>query len=63
MQVSVFNGYAVFGLQDEKKKQPSNQDISANESEDTQNEQSYEQLSIDTSSTTATTEPIANSSY
>lgn len=63
MQVSVFNGYAVFGLQDEKKKQPLNQNISANESEDAQNEQSYEQLSINTSSTTTATEPSANPSY
>lgn len=63
IQVSVFNGYAVFGLQDEKKKKPLNQDISANESEDTPNEKSYEQLSIDTSSTITTTETSTNPSY
>lgn len=53
MQVSVFNGYAVFGLQDEKKKQFQKQDISVKESEDTQNEQLYEQLPITTAESIA----------
>lgn len=49
MQISVFNGYAVFGLETERRKRKAEQTVTINESEESSNEQSYEQLSINTS--------------
>lgn len=50
MQINLFNGYAVFGLEEDSQKQSSTEPIlTVTESEESNNEQSYEQLSITTS--------------
>lgn len=63
VQINVFHGYAVFGLEDEKKKQKAKQPTIINESEEIPNEPSYEQLSINTNPISGISTPESYSGY